>query len=121
MNGDVKLGRRGRLVFASACAACCTLPVLVLAGAVTLGALAVGGAALAGVALTIETAAAVVTGRIDRSDQRARVLIAATGAALALVGLLGRIFKPPLILGVSLLAAASLLALAGSGAVRPRH
>lgn len=110
----------GKLGFGLACAVCCVLPMLVLAGLVTGASLAIGGAVFVAVASIVITTVLVATGRAGAIATKARVPLAGLGCAAAAVGLwgisTGRTGAPPIvILSVAALTVAALLSLTDAG------
>ena len=77
-----ELGRRGKVGVGGACAVCCVVPMLVLAGLVSIGTLLTFGVAAASVAAVVVVALGVGSGRLaDASPWVRRVLFAVGGAA----------------------------------------
>lgn len=108
---------KGKAGFGAACAVCCALPMLVLAGVLSLGALAVGGALVGSVVLVAATAYGVLSGRIGATPRVARLTGAAATATAAVAGVATSSTATARALtavGVAVLAAAALLALADS-------
>lgn len=100
----------------AACAACCVIPMLAVAGVITGAAFAAGGAVLAALALVIVAAVLVAKGRADAIAPSIRLWLVAAGGAGAFAGLWGlsgsRSGAPIVIaLSVAVLATAALLAL----------
>ena len=99
-----------------ACAVCCGLPMLVVAGVVSVSALVSAGAVGGALALVAMTTYAVLTGRVGATPRRWRLVLAGVGLGAALSGLAvaeSRSSAAVLLgVGVSVLAAAALLALA---------
>lgn len=90
--------------------------MLVALGALSIGIVAYGGAAAASAALVILMALAVGSGRLQPPPRAARLLIAALGWVVALLGLWrGDRWRPSLmVIGVAVLASAALMALAAA-------
>lgn len=100
-----------------ACAVCCGLPMLVVAGVVSISALLSIGAVAGSVAFVALTTFAVLTGRVSQTPRRWRHMLTGAGLAVALSGLVvadgSRSLATALAaVGVSVLAAAALLAAA---------
>lgn len=112
--GD-ELSRRGKAGFAGACVVCCAVPLLVLAGVISLGALAVFGIAAGSIGAVVFVAFGVGSGRLVEASPRVRRVLFAAGGAAAFGGLLnvdqGRRAAGFIAAGVALLACAALLAL----------
>ena len=108
---------RGKLGFGGACAVCCVVPMLILAGVVSAGTALTGGAALGSLALVGMGVLAVVSGRGPQVTGPVRLAIAVGGLGLATTGLI--VLRDSLNPGRSLvsvgLAVLALAALAGPG------
>ncbi|MEO7555696.1 MAG: hypothetical protein ABIV94_03715 [Acidimicrobiales bacterium] len=125
---DIELGRRGRAAFALACASCCAVPVLVVAGVFSAGAVLGVGVAFGGIAVVGLVVHGVISGRVGSTRPVVRISLAASAAVVAVGGLLAS-QQHLLVLGVTGLAVAALLALAdcrgvaqqcAKGALSPR-
>jgi peptidoglycan/LPS O-acetylase OafA/YrhL len=115
--GD-ELGRRGKVGFVSACALCCVVPMLLIAGLVSLGALVTLGVAAASIAAVAMVAVGVGSGRLTDVSPRLRRVLFAAGGAAAFGGLLnanhGARAAAFIAVGVGLLACCALLSLPAS-------
>lgn len=120
MSKHTTRGVLGKLGLGTACAACCVLPMLVLAGVITGASLAVGSAVLVAIVVVVGATVLVTTGRADAIAPKARLLLVGIGGAGAVAGLWGisdeRAGGAAIIaLSVAALTAAALLALAEAG------
>ena len=87
MRDNEASGAAGRVAFGAACATCCALPMLVLAGVVSFVTLLAGGIGAASVAAVGWCVWAVHRQRIPPHSRAARVAVEAAGVALAVGGL----------------------------------
>lgn len=116
---------RGKLGFGGACAVCCGLPMLVVAGVVSTGAALAGGAAVGSLALVSMAALGMMSGRVPRVIGPVRLVVAVAGLGLGTAGLLvlresvspGRSLVS---IGVAVLASAAVLSLAATSTQEPR-
>lgn len=107
---------RGKLGFGGACAVCCAVPMLVLAGVVSTGAAFAGGAPIGSLLLVGLALLGVVAGRAPRGTGRVRLIVSVIGLGLAATGLLAlrdssAAGRPLVSMGLAVLALAALLAL----------
>ena len=121
---DVELETGGKVAFGAACAVCCGLPMLVIAGVLTGGALIVGGVVVGAVSAVIVLAVLVGTRRLRASAPVVRLALFAAGGAGAVAGLWGlwgdRTGAAPIVVGaVGALASAALLTLADAQSSTP--
>lgn len=102
-----------RLAATVGCAACCALPMLVIAGALSVGAVMLGGLSATSVLAVIWMSVAAARGRLHPPPLPVRLVIAGSGAGVAMVGFMlsGRWASSFITVSVALLAAAALLAL----------
>jgi drug/metabolite transporter (DMT)-like permease len=100
-----------------ACGACCGLPMLIAAGALSVGTAAVAGVALGGALAVVATTVLVVRGRAPDVPPAAVAALLAVGVALSAVGLArlaegsDRTSTAMVVAGVALLACVALLRL----------
>lgn len=108
--------RSVRLAGATACAVFCAIPMLVILGAVSLGAVVLGGATAVSAVVVIWLAVVTARGRLQPPPRVVRMFFAGFGVALAVLGLwvsAGAQWRSSLVsVGVAMLSAAALLALA---------
>lgn len=122
--GADALSPKGRAAFGAVCATCCAIPMLLLAGVVSVGAFVAGGVALGAVGVVALSALAILRRWIVSTSPLLRTGIAVVGMVLAGTGLAllgssrdaGRLFVSG---GVAALASAGMLALAQAKAVEP--
>ena len=117
LHDDVELKTGGKVVFGAACAVCCVVPVLVIAGVLTLGALIVGGLAIGAAVAIVALAILVGTRRVRSSAPMVRLALFAVGGAGAVAGLWGLSTDrtgaaPVVVVALAALAAAALLTVA---------
>ena len=110
------LSWRGKLGFGGACAVCCAVPMLIVAGVVSTGAAFAGGAAIGSLLLVGLGLLGVVTGRAPRSTGPVRLIVSVVGVGLAATGLLAlrgssAAGRPLVSVGLGVIALAALLAL----------
>ena len=110
----------GKAGFGAACAVCCTLPMLVLAGGLSLSTVLAGGATIGALALVVGIAVVVIRRRASLPAVARRAVagggIVASAAGLADPG--SSWSTAGIAIGVALLAAAALLVLPEAAAVR---
>lgn len=114
------LSPAGKAGFGAACAVCCTVPMLVLAGVLSLSAVLAGGATIGALALVMGVAAVVIRGRTS-VPALARRALAAGGIVASAAGLAdpGSSWSTAaVVIGVALLAVAALLVLPEAAPVR---
>lgn len=119
MGTNDDLGAGGKVAFGAACALCCALPMLVLAGVLTTGALLLGGIVIGGLAAVVTLTMLVSTRRVRASSNAVRLGLFTVGGAGAFAGLwaawAGRNGAAALlVVAVAALSAAALLALAAT-------
>lgn len=110
-------GKFGKLAGGAACAACCTAPMLVVTGVVSVSSLAVGGVTVALVATVVLMGVLVASRRMPEGGARLHLALFAAGGAGAFAGLWGAAQQRPrsslvISAAVATLTAAALLALA---------
>lgn len=120
MGNDIELGAGGKVAFG---AACCVLPMLVIAGALPVSALIVGGIVMGAGSAVLALAALVGTSRVRTTRTVLRLALFAAGGAGAFAGLWGvwagrREGATIVVAAIAMLAAAALLALADA---QPRN
>lgn len=117
---DIELGWRGRAAFAVTCGACCAVPALIVVGAVSAGAVLGVGATVAAIAVVGVITHQVTSGRIVHTRAVLRLWLAALAIVIAVAGMLTA--EPSLLmLAVTGLGAAALLALADARGVARDH
>lgn len=120
MAEDDALSPAGKAGFGVACAVCCAIPMLILAGVLSLSAALAGGATLGALALVIGVAVAVIRRRASL-PAAARRAMAVGGVLLSALGLAGAgsaWSTGTTVAGVALLAAAALLVLPEATSLR---
>ena len=116
-NDDIGVG--GKVAFGAACALCCALPTLVLAGVLTTSALVLGGIVIGGGVAVVVLTILVSTRRVRASSSLVRLSLFTVGGAGAFAGLWGawtgrNEAASLLVVAVAALSAAALLALAAA-------
>lgn len=110
---------RAKAGFGAACVACCGVPMLLLAGAISIGAVVTFGVTAGAVTAVFGTTWAFWRRRLPAVGVRARGVVAAAGTAVAATGLLVAGDEPVagrsmITVGVALLTAGALLALSAA-------
>ena len=118
---DLDLTARGKAAYGALCALCCGLPMLVILGIVSAGVALTVGASIASVIAVTVIAYLVARRRLIHVPAMARRMLAIGGAGLSGLGIWLAIESAdaaPAVLSIALatLAAAALLAVAGSKA-----
>jgi hypothetical protein len=124
MTEEVELGTRGKVAFGAACALCCALPMVVIAGVLSVGALIVGGVVAGATSAVLALALLVSARRVRTTRTVVRRALFAAGTATAVAGLWGAWTDRTgaaqlLVTAIAALAAAALLALGDARATRP--
>lgn len=122
--GAEALSPKGKAAFGAACAACCAVPMLLVAGVVSVGAFVAGGVELGSVGVVALSALTIHRRWIVSTPLLLRTVIGVLGVVLAAIGLAllggsndaGRPFVSG---GVAALTCAGMLALARANAVQP--
>lgn len=114
--GTEELSPRGKAALGAACVACCAVPMLLLAGVVSVGAFVAGGFALGSVGVVVLSMLAVHRRWIGSTSPLLRGVIGALGVLIAAIGF--AVFgdapgagRSLLSVGVAALACAGMLAL----------
>ncbi len=103
-----------------ACAGCCAVPVLIIAGVIGVGTVLGSGAAVGGIAALAVVTHRVVSNRVGQTRAVIRLSLAAAATAIAVAGLLGA-QRFLLVLGFTGLGIAALLALSDARGVARDH
>lgn len=111
-----ELSGAGRMALGAACVACCTVPMVVVLGLVSVGAFVRGGVAVGSVVLVGSFAVAVRQRRVGPTSQWMRMVIGAVGTVLSGTGLAllanqSDAGRPFVAAGLAVLACAGMLAI----------
>ncbi len=109
-------GRLARAGVVAACAVCCGIPMLVLAGAISAGAVLTSGMVAGSLLVVFATTMALVGGRLPASADRWQLALFAIGGAASFAGIWGAANQRAqaylmISVGIAALAAAALLSL----------